>query len=142
MKSRKKVIEVILQKKVRIGSFIHPSVIKLKNMEFGVDNIVMPFCVIEKYAIIGNYNFITSFSFISHNCVEGDNNFFSVADITGSVKVGNNNYFGIQSTVIPGIEIGNNNALQAVMLVDKDVKDVTTVFYRFNEKVLAIPKPN
>lgn len=142
MKSRKKIIEVLLQKKVRIGSFIHPSVIIPENIEMGIGNIVMPFCVIEKYAIIGNYNFITSFSFISHNCVVGDNNFFSVAGIAGSVKVGNNNYFGIRSTVIPGIEIGDNNVIQAGMIVDKNVKDDTTVFYRFKEKVLAIPKSN
>ena len=110
-------------------------------MEIGVGNIVFPFSILEKNAIVGNYNFLTTYCFISHDCVVGDNNFFSVAGIAGSVKVGDNNYFGIRSTVIPGIEIGNNNVVQAGMVVDKNIKDNTTVFYRYKEQVLAIPKP-
>ena len=70
----------------------------------------------------------------------GDNNFLSVAGLAGTVKVGNNNYFGLRSTVIPGVEVGNNNVIQAGMIIDKNVKDDTTVFYRFKEKVMAIPK--
>ena len=113
-----------------------------ENLDIGEGNIVFPFCILEEYATIGNYNLLTSYCFISHDCVVGDNNFFTVAGIARSVKVGDNNYFGIRSTVIPGVVIGNNNVIQAGMLVDKDVKDDTTVFYRFKEKVLAIPKVN
>ena len=138
---RKKLIETMLRKNAKIGSFIHHSVIKPENMEIGVGNIVFPFSILEKNAIVGNYNFLTTYCFISHDCVVGDNNFFSVAGIAGSVKVGDNNYFGIRSTVIPGIEIGNNNVVQAGMVVDKNIKDNTTVFYRYKEQVLAIPKP-
>lgn len=142
MDARKKVIEILLQKNARIGSFIHYSVIRPKNLELGVGNIIFPFCILEEHAKIGNYNFLTSYCFISHDCVVGDNNFLSVAGLAGSVKVGSNNYFGLRSTVIPGIEVGNNNVIQAGMIVDKNVKDDTTVFYRFKEKVMAIPKVN
>jgi sugar O-acyltransferase (sialic acid O-acetyltransferase NeuD family) len=142
MKSRIKEIEALRKKKARFGSYIHPSVILPDELEIGEGNIIMPFCVIEKHAVIGNFNFLTSYSFISHDCVVGDNNFFSVAGIAGSVKVGDNNYFGIRSIVIPGVEIGNNNLIQAGMVVDKNVNDDTTVFYRFKEQVLAIPKNN
>lgn len=139
---RKKVIEIMLRKNAKIGSFIHDSVIKPVNMNIGVGNIVFPFSILEKNAIIGNYNFLTTYCFISHDCVVGDNNFFSVAGIAGSVKVGDNNYFGIRSTVIPGIEIGNNNIIQAGMVVNKNIKNDTTIFYRYKEQVLAIPKPH
>ncbi|MCK5443324.1 MAG: hypothetical protein KAJ23_15675, partial [Maribacter sp.] len=142
MDTRKKMIEILVQKKAQIGSFIHDSVIKPDTMELGVGNIVFPFCILEKYAKIGNYNFLTSYCFISHDCVVGDNNFLSVAGLAGTVKVGNNNYFGLRSTVIPGVEVGNNNVIQAGMIVDKNVKDDTTVFYRFKEKIMAIPKVN
>lgn len=140
MVTRKKMIEILVQKKAPIGSFIHHSVIKPHNMELGVGNIVFPFCILEDHAKIGNYNFLTSYCFISHDCVVGDNNFLSVAGLAGTVKVGNNNYFGLRSTVIPGVEVGNNNVIQAGMIVDKNVKDDTTVFYRYKEQVLAIPK--
>lgn len=142
IKCRKKLIQIMLEKNAKIGSFIHHSVIKPENMEIGVGNIIFPFSILEKNAIIGNYNFLTTYCFISHDCIVGDNNFFSVSGIAGSVKVGDNNYFGIRSVVIPGVEIGNNNIIQAGMVVDKDVKNDTTVFYRFKEKVLAIPKAN
>lgn len=142
VKSRLKIIEIMSRKKARIGSFIHHSVIKPIDMELGIGNIIMPFCILEKHAIIGNYNMLTSYSFISHDCVVGNNNFFSTAGIAGTVKVGNNNYFGIRSIVIPGIEIGNDNVIQAGMIVDKNVKDNTTIFYRYKEQVLAIPKVN
>lgn len=139
---RKKMIETLLRKKAKIGSFVHNSVVLPKNADLGKGIIIFPFCIIEKYAIIGDYNLLTSYSFISHNCVVGNNNFLSTAGLAGSVKIGDNNYFGIRSTVIPGVEIGNNNVIQAGMIVDKDVKDDTTIFHRFKEKVLAIPKAN
>ena len=140
IESRKKMIEILEQKGARFGSFIHHSVIRPPELEIGKGNIIFPFSILEKYSKIGDYNFLTTYCFISHDCEVGNNNFFSVAGIAGTVKVGDNNYFGIRSQVIPGITIGNNNTVQAGMIVDKDVEDYTTVFYRFKERVLAIPK--
>ena len=137
---RKKMIEALKSKNAKIGSFFHHSVVKPRELEIGEGNIAGPFCMLEKYAKIGNYNLMTSYCFISHDSVIGDNNFFSVAGVAGSARVGNNNYFGIRSFTTPGVEIGNGNVIQAGMLVDKNVKDDTTVFYRFKEKVMAIPK--
>ena len=139
---REKMIKALLAKNAKIGSFIHQSVIMPKDCNIGEGNIVFPFCIFEKYATIGSYNLFTSYCFVSHDCVVGDNNFFSVAGVAGWVKVGSNNYFGLRSIVIPHVEVGNNNVIQAGMIVDKNVKDDTTVFYRFKEKVLAIPKVN
>lgn len=139
---RKKMINALKAKNANIGSFIHHNVVMPRDIDMGEGNIIGPFCMLEKYATIGSYNLLTSYCFISHDCVVGDNNFFSVAGIAGTVKVGNNNYFGIRSFTVPGIEIGNGNVIQAGMCVDKDVKDDTTVFYRFKEKIMAIPKVN
>ena len=137
---RQKMIKALKDKNAKIGSFIHHNVVIPEKIDIGEGNIMGPFCMIEKYATIGSYNLLTSYCFISHDCVVGDNNFFSVAGVAGSVKVGNNNYFGIRSFTVPGVEIGNNNVIQSGMLVDKSVKDDTTVFYRFKEKIMAIPK--
>ncbi|MDO6605127.1 hypothetical protein [Arenibacter palladensis] len=139
---RLKMIKALLAKNAKIGSFIHHNVVMPENISIGEGNIVGPFCMLEKYATIGNYNLLTAYCFIAHDCVVGDNNFFSVAGIAGSVKVGNNNYFGIRSFAIPYVEIGNNNVIQAGMTVDKNIEDDTTVFYRFKEKIMAIPKVN
>lgn len=141
-KVRAQMIKALNEKGAKIGSFIHHTSIIPEGADLGIGIIVYPFCIIEKYAKIGNYNLLTTSSFISHDCVIGDNNFFSTAGIAGNVKIGNNNYFGIRSTVIPGVTIGSNNVIQAGMVLDKDVKDDTTVFYRYKEQVLAIPKQN
>ena len=137
---RRKMINVLLEKKANIGSFIHHTVIIPKSADVGVGIIIYPFCIVEQYASIGDYNLITSYSFISHDCEVGNNNFFSTSGLGGRVKVGDNNYFGIRSTVIPDVEIGNNNVIQAGMVVNKSIKDDTTVFYRYKEQVIAIPK--
>ncbi|MDB9783091.1 hypothetical protein [uncultured Winogradskyella sp.] len=137
---RQEMVSKLLSKKARIGSFVHHSVIMPKAFKWGIGNVVFPFCIIEQNAIMGNYNLMTSYSFISHDCCVGNNNFFSIAGLAGNVKVGNNNFFGIRSTVIPGISIGHKNIIQAGMVIDKNIEDETTVFFRYKEKVLAIPK--
>ncbi|GAA4237232.1 hypothetical protein GCM10022291_23480 [Postechiella marina] len=139
---REKMIEALKKKNATIGSFYHHSVVKPKELNIGEGNIIGPFCMVEKYAIIGNHNLIVSHCTISHDCVVGDNNFFSDTNLGGTTKIGNNNSFGIRSFTLPGITIGNNNVIQAGMLVDKNIKDDTTVFYRFKEKVMVIPKTN
>lgn len=142
IKDRINLIQSLISKKAKIGSFIHNnSIFPKRNFNIGIGNIIFPFCIIEQNAIVGDYNFLTSYSFISHDCVVGNNNFFSTAGIAGNVRVGNNNYFGSKSNAIPGVEIGNNNIIQAGMVVNKNVKDNTTVFYRYKEQILAIPKP-
>jgi acetyltransferase-like isoleucine patch superfamily enzyme len=137
---RKKMIKALKSKNAKIGSFFHHSVIKPKKLKIGNGNIVGPFCMLEKHSIIGNYNLLVSYSCISHDCVVGNNNFFSNTELAGNTKVGNNNSFGIRSFTIPGIEIGNDNVIQAGMRVDKNLKDGSTLFYRFKEKIMVIPK--
>jgi len=125
---------------VRFSTFIHASVILSDSVKLGIGNIIYPYCIIGPNTIVGNFNMITSYSFISHDCLIGDGNFFSTAGIAGRIKIGNNNFFGIRSTVIPHVSIGNNNVIQAGMIVDKSIKDSSTIFYRYKEQVLAIPK--
>lgn len=137
---RSKMIDMLIEKNATIASYIHPTVIMSKNHKIGVGNIIFPYCIVEPSSTVGNFNIMTPFSFISHDCVVGNGNFFSKSGIAGHVKIGNNNYLGVGSTIIPHTEIGNNNLIQAGMTVDKSIKDDTTVFHRFKEKVLAIPK--
>jgi acetyltransferase-like isoleucine patch superfamily enzyme len=137
---RNQMIEKLIEKNAPIGSFIHSSVIIPDTVKFGIGNIIYPFCVVGPNTTIGNFNIITSYSFISHDCKIGNGNFLSTAGIAGRIKIGDNNFFGIRSTVIPRVTIGNSNTIQAGMIVDKSIKDNTTIFYRYKEQILAIPK--
>ena len=71
--------------------------------------------------------------------VVGDYNFFATSLLCGHNIVGDDNYFGIRGTTLPEISIGNRNVIQAGMIVDKNIENDTTIFYRYKEKLLAIP---
>lgn len=137
---RAKVIETMKSKGAKFYTLIHPTAIISKDAIIGEGCVISPFCMVGPRARVGNFNELTSYSFISHDCVVGDNNSFSSAGICGHVTIGSNNIFYIRSTIQPGVSIGNHCVVQAGMMVDKDLPDGTTVFYRFKEKVLAIPK--
>lgn len=117
---------------------VHPSVVISKSARLGKGNVVYPNTVIGPNCKIENFNLVTSYSFISHDCEIGSFNFLSTAGLAGNVKIGEKNFFGIRSTVIPSITIGSNNTIQAGMVIDKNVTDNETVFYRYKEKVTII----
>lgn len=139
---RNKLIAILKSKSVELRTFIHTSSIIAKSAEIGSGCIIYPFCIIGPNVKLGDYNLITSYSAISHDCVIGNGNFFSTAILAGRVVVGNDNFFGVRSTVIPSLSIGNNATIQAGMIVDKNVENDTTVFYRFKEKVMVIKQNN
>jgi len=137
---RNKMIDILVKKNAKIGSFVHSTVIISKSQEFGYGNIVMPFCEVEPNSQVGDNNILTPYSFISHDSIVGNGNFFSKAGIAGHTEIGDNNYFGLGSVVIPHVRLGNNNTIIAGTMVSNSVEDDTTVFYRYKERVLAIPK--
>ena len=137
---KKIIIDKLLFKKATVSNFIHHSAIVANTSEIGKGNVIYPHCIVGPKVTIGDYNTITSYSFISHDCILGNNNFLSTAGLAGRVEVGNNNFFGIRSTVIPSIKIGSNNTIQAGMVIDKNVNNDSTIFYRFKEQITAIHK--
>ena len=54
--------------------------------------------------------------------------------------MGDNNYFGIRATILPNINVGSNNLIQAGMIVDKNITDNETVFYKYKENIRIISK--
>lgn len=126
--------------KLDFPNIIHPSAVISKTSKLGKGNVIYPNSVIGPNVSMGNFNLITSYSFISHDCTIGDHNFLSTAGLAGNVNIGNTNFFGIRSTVIPSVRIGSHNTIQAGMVIDKNITDDETVFYRFKEKVTIIKK--
>ena len=134
--------QVVCERKRRGGKFItlvHPTANVAKTALIGEGNILDPFTIVGPNVKLGNFNLLTSQSIISHDCVVGDYNFFATSLLCGYNVVGDDNYFGIRGTTLPDISIGNRNVIQAGMIVDKNVEDDSTIFYRYKEKLLAIP---
>jgi len=140
IKFRNEIISKLTAKQVSFLQFIHHSVILPETCVLGKGNIIYPFCIVGPNTTIGDFNMITSYGCISHDCTIGAGNIFSTSIIAGRVWIGNDNFFGIRATVIPHVTIGNQNIIQAGMIVDKSIKDDTTVFYRYKESIIAIPK--
>jgi sugar O-acyltransferase (sialic acid O-acetyltransferase NeuD family) len=137
---RKEYAEKIMHKKGKFINLIHPTCIIANTANIGIGNIIYPFVIIGPEVQMGDFNLLTSRSSLSHDCVVGNTNFFAIASISGHVIIGNENNFYTHSSVIPQINIGNRNLIQAGMVVDKDIGDDTTVFHRFKEKILTIPR--
>lgn len=137
---RKHFSEILKSKGASFINLIHPTCIMAPTSEIGIGNIMSPYCQVGPTAKIGDFNIMTTSTMVSHDCIVGNNNSFSTVIVCGHVTIGNENNFYIRSTVIPHITVGNRCTIQSGMVVDKDVPDGTTVFYKYKERVLAIPQ--
>ena len=137
---RRRIAEELKTRGAKFANLIHPSCVIAEDATIGEGNIISPYSILGPKAVLGNFNGLTSYSAISHDCVVGDFNSFSSVVVCGYCHIGNNNTFYIKSTVAPSITVGNDCIIQAGMLVDKDVPDGTTVFYKYKERIMAVPK--
>lgn len=137
---RRRIIAMLESRNAQFITLINHTAMVARTAKIGRGNVINPMCMIGPNVELGDFNILTSGSIISHDSKVGDNNAFSTALLCGHVVVGNDNNFGIRGTVIPHVTIGSRNTIQAGMIVDKDVADDSTIFHRFKEKVIAIPK--
>jgi sugar O-acyltransferase (sialic acid O-acetyltransferase NeuD family) len=137
---KRKIVDEIKRRNGKFTTLIHPTAIVAKTATIGEGNILDPFTIIGPNVKLGDFNLLTSQSIISHDSVIGSYNFFATSLLCGYNCIGDDNYFGIRATTLPEISIGNRNLIQAGMIVDKDITDDTTVFHRFKEKIIAVPK--
>lgn len=136
---KKKIVEMIKAHNGKFMTLIHPTAVVARTAKIGEGNILCPFVMIGPNVALGNFNLLTSQSIISHDSKIGDFNFFATALLCGHTTVGNENYMGIRVTTIPNIIIGSRNKIQAGMIVDKNVGDDSTLFYRYKEKLFFVP---
>ncbi|HLO60113.1 MAG TPA: acetyltransferase [Bacteroidales bacterium] len=122
-------------------SFIHFNTYISKSATIGEGSVIGPNVTIGPNVQIGQYTLINSRCSIGHDTIVGNYNFISPnVCMSGFTKVGDENLFGINSATIPGICIGNRNKIGAGMILDGTVGDDTVVFYRYKEKIIAVPK--
>jgi acetyltransferase-like isoleucine patch superfamily enzyme len=121
-------------------NLIHPTCILAPTSVIGIGNIMSPYCQVGPVANVGDFNIMTTGTMISHDCVVGNFNSFSSVIVCGHVTIGNENSLYIRSTIIPYIIIGDGCTIQSGMVVDKNVPNGTTVFYKYKERILAIPQ--
>lgn len=138
--SKRRVVEQIRSRGGQFISFIHPGAAIAKTAKIGEGCLIYDQTIVGANTVLGDFNLMTTQSLISHDCHIGSFNFFSTCLLCGYTHVGDDNYFGVRVTTMPSINIGSRTKIHAGMIVDKDVPDDSTLFYKYKEKILAIPK--
>lgn len=124
-------------------AFVHCSAYVSETGFIGEGSIIGPNANIGPNVRVGAFTLINSRCSMGHDTVVGDYNFISPnVCFSGFTAVGDENLFGINSATIPGITIGSRNIIAAGMILDQNIGDDTVVFYRFKERVIAVPKSN
>jgi len=141
IKYRRYFIEKFKTEGAQFISFIHSNAYVSESAVIGEGTIIGPNVNIGPNVKVGRYNLINSRCSLGHDTLIGDYNFISPNTcFSGFSIVGDENLFGINSATIPGINVGNRNKIAAGMILDQNVTDDSVVFYRFKERVIAVPK--
>lgn len=124
-------------------SFVHCSAYLSETSFLGEGSIIGPNANIGPNVKVGAFTLVNARCSMGHDTVVGEFNFISPnVCFSGFTHVGDGNLFGINSATIPGIRIGSRNKIAAGMILDQNILDDTVVFYKFKERVIAIPKSN
>lgn len=138
--AKRNVVNLIRSKGGKFITYIHPGSTIAKTAKIGEGCVIYDQTIIGPNAVLGDFNLMTAQSIVSHDCHIGDFNFFSTCLLCGYNEVGDDNFLGVRVTTMPSIKIGSRTKIHAGMIVDKDVPDDSTLFYKYKEKILAIPK--
>lgn len=122
-------------------TFVHPAACVSGSAIISTGSIIGPNANIGPNVRIGKFTLINARCSIGHDSIIGDYNIISPnVCFSGFTSIGDENLFGINSATIPGISIGNGNTIAAGMVLNQDVGENSVVFYRYKEKVIAVPR--
>ncbi|GAB1405485.1 MAG: acetyltransferase [Lentimicrobiaceae bacterium] len=138
---RKRFVEQYQAQGAIFARLIHPAAYLSPSATVGEGVVIGPMANIGPNVKIGDFTLINSRCSLGHDTHLGKYNFISPnVCFSGFTSIGDENLFGINSATIPTIKVGNRNKIAAGMVLDKNVGDDTVVFYRFKEKVIAVPQ--
>jgi len=141
LKYRRYFIDKFKSEGAEFVSFIHCTAYVSETAIIGEGSIIGPNVNIGPNVRIGRYTLINSRCSMGHDSIVGDYNFISPnVCFSGFTKVGDENLIGINVATIPSISIGNRNKIAAGMILHQNVGDDSVVFYRFKERIIAVPK--
>jgi sugar O-acyltransferase (sialic acid O-acetyltransferase NeuD family) len=140
LKYRRLFVDTFKSEGANFISFIHCNAYISLSAIIGEGTIIGPNANVGPNVQIGKYTLINSRCSLGHDTVIGNYNFISPnVCFSGFTEVGDENFFGINCATLPGIKVGNRNKIAAGMILDQNIKNDTVVFYRFKEKIIAVP---
>lgn len=143
LKYRRLFADRFVSEGAKFVTFTHCRAYISESAEIGEGSIIGPNANIGPNVKVGKFTLINSRCSLGHDTIVGDYNFISPnVCFSGFTTIGDENLFGINSATIPGIRVGNGNKIAAGMILDQNIENEAVVFYRFKERVIAIPKTN
>jgi sugar O-acyltransferase (sialic acid O-acetyltransferase NeuD family) len=141
LKYRKMFVEKFTLEGADFITFIHCNAYVSESALIGKGVVIAPYANVGPNVKIGDFSFLNSRCSMGHDTVVGKFNFISPnVSFSGFSTIGDENLFGINCATIPGIRVGDRNKIAAGIVLDKNVNDDSVVFYRYKEKIIAIPK--
>jgi len=141
MDYRRFIVEKFLESEAGFITLIHPTAYVSESAKIGIGTVLGPYVNVGPNVKIGSFNLINSRASLGHDTVIGDYNIISPnVSLSGFTEIGDENLFGINSATKPGIKVGHRNRVEAGMVLDKSISSHSTIFFRYKEKVIAIPK--
>jgi sugar O-acyltransferase (sialic acid O-acetyltransferase NeuD family) len=138
---RRLVVEMFLLQGAMFATLVHRGTYVSESAVISEGSVIGPNANLGPNVRIGKFTLINARCSMGHDTVVGNYNVISPnVCFSGFTEVGDDNLFGINSATIPGIKVGNHNKIAAGMTLDQNVGNDTVVFYRFKEKIIAIPK--
>lgn len=106
--SKRKYVELMMQKGGQFVSVVHPSVYIGRNVDFGVGCIIGPNTTLTSDIVLGNHVIINANASINHDDRIGDyTTICPGCHLAGRVQIGRQVFMGIGVSVIPDISLGD-----------------------------------
>lgn len=113
-------------------SVVHPSAVVSPSAKLGRGCQLMPLCVINARAVLGDNVLVNTGAIVEHDCIVGSHVHIATgAKIAGGVSVGDRSLIGLGACVRQGLRIGHNVIVGAGAVVVKAVPD--------NNIVIGVP---
>ncbi len=98
------------------------------NARMGMGNVILAFCHIGPFALLGDNNFLSTACCIEHHCRLGSHCAFGPhVAFSGRVTVGNQVRFGMMIGIEPDVTIGHEAVIASGSILTRNVPDRTTV---------------
>lgn len=134
---RKKIFNLIKKKKKNnFPNIFYEKKKLIKNVKFGIGNLVMPGCIINNDVKIENFCILNTGSIIEHDCKIGSFNSISPgAVLSGNCETKEDVFIGSNATIIHNIKIGKKTVIGAGTVVTKNVEDNSRIVGSPNRKI-------
>ena len=124
MDKRKNIYEHFKNKAYLLSNVIHPSAVVSSNAVLANGVQLLPGCIVNTGAFIGDNSIVNTRVSIDHDVSIGSHVHIAPGvTISGGATIGDSTHIGTGATVIQGVHIGSNVLIGAGAVVVKDIPD-------------------